>query len=135
MYNSDAVSVCDTNFISNEVAHGLEAENSVINTDNCTFKYNRGSAMSMNYCKVNIVNSVFNENEAHALRLSSTVVHIRGSEFKGNVEEHEGGAIHSREETLITFSEVCTFADNRAKQGGAIYLYVGAGCSIETQRS
>ena len=68
VYNSGAISIYGTKFISNEVTHSLEAENSVINANNCTFKYNRGSAMSMNYCKVNIVNSVFYNNEARALK-------------------------------------------------------------------
>ena len=81
---------------------------------------------------MNIVNSVFYNDEACALKSWSTIVHIRGSEFKGNVGEHEGEAIHSREETLITFSDVCTFADNQAEQGGAIYLDQGARCSIES---
>ena len=135
VYNSDAVSICDTKFISNEVAHSLEAENSVINTDNCTFKYNHGSAMDLSFGKVNIVNSVFNNNEACVLKSWRTIIHIRGSEFKSNSEKYEGGAICSSGEMLITFSEVCTFADNQAEQGGAIYLDLGARCFVESGAS
>ena len=125
VYNSQSdisIEIYETEFISNEAAYILMAQHSVINTENSKFKYNHGSAMDLSYCKVNIVNSVFNNNEAHALRLSSTIIHIRGSEFKGNIEEREGGALYSRDEILISFSEICTFADNRANKGGAIFL-------------
>ena len=33
-------------------------------------------------------------------------------------------------ETLITFSETCTLADNHAEWGGAIYLSFGAQCFV-----
>jgi predicted outer membrane repeat protein len=114
------LSIYDTKFISNEVDYILQAVDSVINIENSTFKYNRGSAMHLSYCKVNIVNSAFNNNQACTLILWSTIIHIHGSEFIGKYAKR--GAILSEGETLIRFSEICTFADNRAEQGGAIYL-------------
>ena len=127
------LSIYNTKFISNRVDKILYTKESVINTDNCTFKYNRGPAMYLNKCKVDILNSVFNNNEAGALRLWHTIIHIHGSEFKENVNKGirsyymgRGGAIYSSDETIISFSDVCTFADNQAEQGGAIYLEEGA---------
>jgi predicted outer membrane repeat protein len=123
VYNSDALLIYDTKFVSNGVEYVLQVTNTVTITENSTFVYNRGSAMHLTLCEVNIINSVFNNNEACALESTNNIIHIRGSEFKGNVEEYgKGGAMISSGKTVIRFSEICTFADNRAKQGGAIYL-------------
>ena len=127
------ISINDTKFISNKIAKILYAKESVINTDKCTFKYNHGSAMDLNNCKVDVFNSVFNNNEARALELWNTIINIHGSEFKENVEKSiPGGAIYSASdsETLIRFSEVCTFADNHAELGGALYLGEFVQCFI-----
>lgn len=91
VYYSDIL-IYDTKFISNKAVIIFYAEKSVINTDNCTFKYNNGSAMDLSYCKVNIFNSVFNNNDASALNLQRTTIHIHGSEFKENhIEKGLGG--------------------------------------------
>ena len=130
VYNSDISSIHDTNFIDNKAYIVLRAEESVVTTHNCTFKYNHGLAMVMTYCKVDIFNSVFYNNKAEGtLYLGESIVQIHGSEFKENVGKHRG-AIQCFGETFISFSETCTLADNHAKQGGAIYLRFRARCLI-----
>ena len=130
--NSDILLIFDTKFISNNITKTLYVEESVINTDNCTFKYNHSLAMLLKNCTVSIFNSVFKNNEAGAIRLWDTKIHIHGSEFKENVERRSGwgGAIYSSGETLISFSEVCMFADNQAEKGGKLYLDQSVQCFI-----
>ena len=131
VHRSD-IYIYDTKFISNKRARMLYAEESVINTVSCTFKHNHGSAMDLDTCKVDISNSDFINNEARALSLWNSTIHIHGSEFKENTKmEGGGGAIFSSDETIITFSEVYTLADNQAEQGGAIYLGHGTQCFLE----
>ena len=47
----------------------------------------------------------------------------------GRAEWARGGAIHCFK-TLISFSEVCTFADDYASQGGALYLGWNSQCFL-----
>ena len=121
---SDAFLIYGTNFFSNKAAKILYTKKSIVNTDNCTFQYNQGSAMFIDNCKVDIFNSVFDRNKAGALRLQNSTIHIYGSEFQGNGRkgEGEGGAIHCMGETFISFYETCTFTSNQAEKGGAIYF-------------
>ena len=130
VHNSDILTIYDTNFIGNKATVLLYVIESFVNTHNSTFKYNHGSIMYTTDCKVDIYNSIFNNNEAGALKLRSTIIHIHGSEFKENVEKGKGGAIQCSDKSLISFSEICTLADNRAEQGGAMYLYYTVQCLI-----
>ena len=134
MHNSDILSIYDTKFISNKATLSIvHVTESVVSTDNCMFKYNHGLTMNLNKCQVDIFNSVFSNNQVEsALSLWSTIIHIHGSEFKENVDRRSGsgGAIYSFRETLISFSEVCTFADNYAYQGGALYLGWNVQCFL-----
>ena len=126
VYNSDIISIYDTKFVGNKAVTILYARGSVVITVNSTFKYNHGSAMDMTDCKIDIFNSVFNNNGAGALRMWNTIIHIHGSEFK----ENTGGAIKCFDVSLISFSETCTFTDNQAEQGGAIYLSSRVQCFV-----
>ena len=64
---------------------------------------------------------------------------IHGYEFKQNINKGSymyvgrGGAIYSSNKSIISFSETCTFIDNQAGQGGAIYLVKCAQCFIENR--
>ena len=107
---NSSVSIYDTNFIGNKANKVLNAFESVVSTDNSTFKHNHGSAMDLNKCKVDVFDSVFNNNKG-AL---STVINIHGSEFKENVGESRGGAIKCIGGSLISFSETCTLINNQA---------------------
>ena len=125
--DSDVLSIYDTKFINNKANKILYAVESDINIDNSTFIYTHGLAMDLCTCIVDIFNSVFNNNEAGALKLFNTIIHIHGSEFKENAKD---GAIHSSSKSFISFSGVCTLVGNQAKQGGAIYLNQGAQCFV-----
>ena len=62
VHNSDihvpVLSIYDTEFINNEADSILYANESVLSTDNCIFKYNRGITMDLDKCKADIFNSV-----------------------------------------------------------------------------
>ena len=79
---------------------------------------------------MDIFYSVFNNNEGGALNLQDTIIHIHGSEFKENDNSGRGGAIYSSGGTLIRFNKVCTFANNRAILGGALYLDNSVQCFL-----
>ena len=90
------------------------------------FKHNIGSTVNLILCTVDIINSVYDSNEGSqyggALTLFSTVIHIRGNEFKNIIGATRGGAIMC-DESVNTFGETSTFTNNHSlKQGGAIYL-------------
>ena len=128
VYYSDMFLIYDTEFISNKVDKILYAIGSAISADNCKFQHNNGSVMHLDTCKVDIFNSIFNNNvyEAAALKLWCTVIHIHGSKFKKN----EGGVIKTFVESSIIFTDICTFTDNQAEQGGAIHLCYEGQCVI-----
>ena len=124
VHNSD-VSIIDTKFFNNIAETSLKAFNSVISIDNAMLKHNLGSTIYLIWCTVEIVNSVYDSNEASpygGALIFSTVIHIHGSEFKNIAGSTMGGAI-SCYDSLITLSKTSAFANNHAiRQGGAIYL-------------
>ena len=65
-----------------------------------------------------------------ALTVHDTTLHNHGSKFKNNVAIPLGGAIYLDGSSIIVFSETCILANNRAVQGGAIYLDAFAQCFI-----
>ena len=122
--------IYDTIFIGNKANIILHIKESVVSTVNSTFKHNHGSVMDMTNCKMDIHNSVFNDNGYGVLNLRYSKIQIYGSEFKGNVGI-TGGAINCFGESLISFSEICTFTDNQAIRGGAVYLNYKAQCLVD----
>lgn len=135
------VSITDTKFINNTVITFLSAFQSIINIDKSVFRYNSDpeSLIFVQECTMDIFHSVFDSNQAlkdqheyydGALTSHNSIIHIHGSDFKNNVAKSRGGAVYCTGESLISFSEVCTFTNNYAEQGGAIYLDQGAQCFI-----
>ena len=123
--------IYDTKFIGNKADIILGTQKSIVDAHNCTFKFNHGFVMNMqDHCKVNIFNSVFNNNKAGTLNLRDSKIQIRDSEFKENVGETAGGAIKCLNDSLISFSGACTLADNQAPQGGAIYFSHFSRCNV-----
>ena len=132
VFNSDVSLIHDTKFTSNKVDKILYARESAISTDNCEFQYNNASVMHLDSCTVDILNSIFNNNNntnynVPAIKLWNTTIYIHGSEFHKN----EGGAIGSYTESLVIFRDTCTFTDNQAEQGGAIHLGLEGQCILE----
>ena len=125
--NSD-ISIIDTRFTNNRGISSLRIFSSVVNINKSIFEHNYGSTIALRNCTVNILDSVYDGNQAGrrtefggAIISYDSVIHIHSSEFKKNVAKVSGGALFC-EASLIFFYETCTLNDNRAQLGGAAYL-------------
>jgi predicted outer membrane repeat protein len=128
--NSD-ISIINTKFTKNRAIAFLPSlciSNSVVSIDRSVFKHNYGSAIAFSECTVYIFDSVYDSNQGRetgyggAITSYDSVIHIYSSEFKKNVAPFTGGAIFCKASS-ITFYEICTLTDNRAREGGAVHLH------------
>lgn len=100
---------------------GLEMTNAIGNVDSCIFSANygqKGSAIFQNACTSNIINSIFEDNQATTsggaiFRAGQTRGNITGCSFLQNTADQLAGAIY--DDQSIGNIQSCTFGNNQAQ--------------------
>ena len=111
------ISIKDSRFNDNG-GNAVYASNSNISIKDFHFNDNGGIAIDVSHSNISIKDSHFNDNDVNAISAQYSIVKVDRAEFNYN----DGSAI-----SMYRFSELqvnnSTFHGNRARRGGAIYMY------------